>query len=525
MSRKFWFGFIGLVALLSLVLIISRQLGRPAVQPADNLINDQQPAGQPGVDLTNSTSVNPVLAQAQPAIKLPTDSEFMVVGGSATATIRFIEGSIKPLDVHVGDTQHFRIVVTSPNGIKRVVAEIETDNGIHEVELTREGLVGIMDTYPNPYVVNPQDNTLQILSQSQLAQARLDEQKRDLARQKTNQANAAAGQREVWTGSWVVNDVHNKTYFTNFIAYDSAGNQDKLTMTWSDKCDIPLGGDWRLTDYLASTTCEISNTTDGVDNGNVILDGDQRVLNLQAAGNFIWNPGYSVIFRGGRLVLAANRASQLKQSYLYVQDQDHDLYSLPTALNSQTSSDSTTPPTGYTRRKDLINTTDCCDNNSQARPNTDIYYSYSFTNQVTSSLNYDWDCNGEVEVNPMFNKACDSPVSLASLTYYYIYSYCDSDYGGYDQRSCCTGGGGGPQTRGYDFWKIRPVSAAPVPCCDPYPETEITGCKYSYNLTTITSSSCGQNRNLAWESNYSTSSQCTPQTIYYNFTNAPVKCK
>jgi hypothetical protein len=40
MSRKFWFGFIGLVALLSLVLIISRQLGRPAVHPADNLIND-----------------------------------------------------------------------------------------------------------------------------------------------------------------------------------------------------------------------------------------------------------------------------------------------------------------------------------------------------------------------------------------------------------------------------------------------------------------------------------------------------
>ena len=200
MLRKFWFVLIGLVAFSSIALIISWQFSRPATGPKDNLVKEQPPAIQSAADLPTATSASPLLAQVQPAIKLPSESEFMVSGGSATATIRFIEGSIKPLDVHVGDTQNFRIVVMSPNGIKRVIAEIETDNGIHEVELAREGLISILDTYPNPYVVNPNDNTLQILNQDQLAQARLEEHQRELAQQKANQANAAAGQREVWTG-------------------------------------------------------------------------------------------------------------------------------------------------------------------------------------------------------------------------------------------------------------------------------------------------------------------------------------
>ncbi|MFA5471897.1 MAG: hypothetical protein WC219_07635, partial [Acholeplasmataceae bacterium] len=155
MKHKFWFGSIGLIVFLSVVLITSWQFSRRATRPADNLSNNQPIVNQSEPDLSTATSVSPMLAQAEPAIKLPQDSEFMVSGGSATATIRFIEGSIKPLDVHVGNTQNFRIVVTSPNGIKRVVAEIETDNGIFEVELTREGLISILDTYPNPYTVNP----------------------------------------------------------------------------------------------------------------------------------------------------------------------------------------------------------------------------------------------------------------------------------------------------------------------------------------------------------------------------------
>ncbi len=518
MSRKFWFGFIGLVALLSLVLIISRQLGRPAVQPADNLINDQQSAGQPGADLTNSTSVNPVLAQAQPAIKLPTDSEFMVVGGSATATIRFIEGSIKPLDVHVGDTQHFRIVVTSPNGIKRVVAEIETDNGIHEVELTREGLVGIMDTYPNPYVVNPQDNTLQILSQSQLAQARLDEQKRDLARQKTNQANAAAGQREVWTGSWVVNDVHNKTYFTNFIAYDSAGNQDKLTMTWSDLCGIPLSGSW--TSDSTASGCTISmNYTDGVDNGTATL-AQYKNLNLSTGATFVWNPGQSVVFDGGKLILAANRASQLKQSYLYVHDRDQDRYSLPAALSAQTSSDSAIQ--NYTRRNNLLNqpdegVADCNDQNEDVLPGTLYYYTATFTNEVHPDLVYDWNCNGTVELNPDTSLVVNSGTSF--LDEGYIYRTCK----GFDIGGCCGVTQSKPDNllaQNYDWHFVHPVRAEVQSCCE-----GLSGIAGYHSTVPLSTSSCGTTQNVAWKAYYYKTSGCKDDsTTYYNQTSAQVSC-
>jgi len=525
MKRKFWFGSIGLVALLSVALIISWQFSHRLLGSANNPSNDQSAISQSAPDLSLATSVSPMLAQVRPAVKLPQDSEFIVSGGSATATIRFIEGSIKPLDVHVGNTQNFRIVVISPNGIKRVVAEIETDNGINKVELTREGLVGVMDTYPNPYTVNPQDNTLKILDQDQLVQARLNEHQRELAQQKTNQANAAAGQREVWTGSWVVKDVHDKTYFTNFIAYDSAGNQEKLTMTWSDLCNIPLGGNWHLSQYTASNTCAVISTVDGVDNGDIYIDGG-KTLNLQAAGNFFWTPGKNVFFQTGQLILAANKASQLSQGYLYVRDADNDWHSAPTALSIQTSTNSTTTPAGYRRRSILISTNDCNDDNAQVVPGNTIYRSTPFANEITTTpavFNYDWDCDGSVVVNPNFNQACDSPTTINK----YNFKSCT----GFDIGGCCGSGGSGgdcsgpecTQARGYNFWSVKSANADDVGCCDGL--QPLYGCSVSA-LVTISNSSCGQNRNIAWRTSYSNNVGCSGTTYdFYKYNYGGVGCK
>lgn len=425
MKRKFWFGSLGLMVFLSLALMINWRFGHQLLTPADSLPNNQLTVSQSETDLPIATSVSPMLAQAQPAIKLSQDSDFMVSGGSATATIRFIEGSIKPLDVHVGDTQNFRIVVTSPSGIKRVVAEIETDNGIHEVELTREGLVGILDTYPNPYTVNPQDNTLQVLSQNQLAQARLSEHRRELAQTKTSQANAAAGQREVWIGSWVVNDVHNKTYFTNFIAYDSAGNQEKLTMTWSDLCDIPLSGGWSSASTVSG--CVIPNNyIDGVENGNVTLV-ENKNLTLSSGATFVWNTLNKIDFAGGSLILAASNQSKLKQGELYVLDADNDWHSLPTALGAQT----TTHSANYRRRSALISTNDCNDNNNQVVPDSVVFGSTPFVNVVNPTLTYDYNCNGIEERE--YSHRCIS----SSWWNYNLNSQCISP----DWASCCVTSG------------------------------------------------------------------------------------
>lgn len=524
MQRKFWFGSIGLIVFLSVVLIISWQFSRRATGPVNNLSNNQPIVNQLESDLPTATSVSPLLAQAQPAIKLPQDSEFMVSGGSATATIRFIEGSIKPLDVHVGDTQNFRIVVTSPNGIKRVVAEIETDNGIFEVELTREGLISILDTYPNPYTVNPQDNTLKILNQDQLVQARLNEHRRDLAQQHNNQANAATGQREVWTGSWLVKDTHDKAYFTNFVAYDSAGNQERMTMTWTDLCLIPLGGNWDMSNYPTST-CSVASTVDGVDNGDIFITAG-KTLNLQAAGNFIWNPGNSVHFDGGQLILAANKASQLSQGYLYAPDADNDWHSAPTALSIQTSTNSTTTPAGYRRRSTLISTNDCNDDNAQVVPGNAIYHSTSFANQITTTpavFNYDWDCDGSVVVNPSYNKACDRSTTIEK---YNVKSCTGFDIGG-----CCGSGGSGggcsgpecTQVRGYNFWSVKSANADDVACCDGL--KLLNGCT-PYNLTLIDNSYCGQNRNIAWRTSYSNIDGCAGTKYdFYRYIYGAVGCK
>ncbi|HQB51107.1 MAG TPA: hypothetical protein PLT32_02720 [bacterium] len=252
------------------------------------------------------------LARVQEKMAIPHDAEFMISGGSPTSSIRFFEGSIKPLDVHVGDTQDFRIVVASDNGIKRVVAEIETDFGYDYVELKKDSVISILDTIPNPYTVNPKDNTLKILNDTELAQARNDEYKKELARKKSNQANASLGQREVWIGSWLVNKVHDKVYHTNFIAYDSAGNEEKLTMTWSDKCGIPLVGSWTSAITYSGCIIDAGQPVEGVAKGNVTL-ANNKSLNLAAGTTFLWNHNYSVIFSGGSLVLAPGKTSQLKQ--------------------------------------------------------------------------------------------------------------------------------------------------------------------------------------------------------------------
>jgi hypothetical protein len=520
---------IGLIILLGLIILVGWQINHRLVAPSAGLSNKQPVVNsQVESDLSLTPTTSPLLSQVQPTIKLPQDSEFMVSGGSPTSTIRFIEGSIKPLDVHVGDTQNFRIVILSTNGIKRVVAEIETDKDINEVELVREGLVGIMDTYPNPYAVNPKDNTLMILDQNQLAQARFIEQQRGVAQQKNNQANAAANQREVWIGSWVVKDTHAETYFTNFIAYDSVDNQEKMTMTWSDLCSIELGGNWTSDDTDNGCTLE-ANKIDGVDDGDVILVTGKN-LNL-AAGNitFAWSPEHSIYFYGGQLFFAADHSSQLTKKELYVIDDDNDLYMPGGALNNQT----TTMASGYGRRSTMLNTSttpyyyDCADtglNADAAFPGSDIYRSDTFTNTVSSTLNYDWNCDGEHEVEQASEVACNSTSTFQG---FYL-----SDCVGYDMSECCEG----YVTKAFPTLPLKNINnlihnlyfnkvaqADIVSCC----ADSISTIGLCVGSSTITNVDCGQPKNIRWEGSYSDEAGCDTGGLhsYYNYEHVTISCR
>ncbi len=530
MSRKTQLSLIA-VALVALSLGSFWYLNRNSLKPAPT-----QPVA-PATNLEQANSNTPVNQEAEPArevalaktkekVPLSENAEFTISGGSPTSTIRFYEGAITPLDVHVGDTQDFRIVVSSDNGIKRVVAEIETDFGYDYVELKKDRVISILDTIPNPYTVNPKDNTLKILNETELARARNDEYQKELARKKSNQANASLGQREVWIGSWLVNKVHDKVYHTNFIAYDSAGNQEKLTMTWSDLCAIPLSGNWSTVDNDSHCTIT-TGKVDGVANGTVTIAYGYN-LTLPLNSTFLWYTGKSVVFAGGSLIV--NTGGQMKQvSAIYVKDADNDHHMAPGALGSTQTS---TQPAGWYPRVLMLSENDCNDNNGGVSPGTAVYHTTQMTNNVNPALVYDWDCSGSYDINPLDAKYCTSPAYISGST---SYVYTQRSCSGYDIGGCCSGGGGGGPCTGpdcsisrlRDLWSIRIAKAADTACCDLYPVQlkSIYGCP-GLNVASTPTSFCGLSKSIAYSSTYSTNSSCTaPVTSYYKVLTGYVGCK
>ena len=526
MKRSTYLIIFGLIICAGLIGFINWQNNHRALPQVavPSMSSSSEPAIVTGPSLEDTKEVATALpvGQAKRQVTLPQDSEFIVSGNTASSGIRFIEGSIKPLDVHVGDTQNFRIVVTSPNGIKRVVAEIETDKGINEVELTREGMISILDTHPNPYVVSPKDNSLQILSDKELAQAREKEYEQELASKNGDKVNAAQGEKEVWTGSWVVRDTHNKNYITTFVAYDSAGNSEKMSLAWSDLCEIPLSGNWSTASTVDGCTIDTAST-DGVENGNVEIK-EGKNLNISNGANFVWNDGKAITIRQGAKI-TINTGAKLVQAYLYVPDNDNDRHSLPWALGQQIYSVGTSTPSGYNRRNIIRGLNDCCDNNSAAVPGAAVYHSSTFTNQVITSsplFGFDWDCNGNVEVRSTQSKFCQS-VDPIPVGYIYRHQNCNIEYE--KGRGCCTDDGGGGGGISYRDGKqllslISLAQAMPNECCEPWGSFD--GCSYVYNVPT---SACGTSKYIAWSSGYADNRNCDSYVPYYYAQNMPVTCK
>jgi len=168
-------------------------------------------------------SENTAVQERKPS-PLPKGNWPFIVASAQGIYPKFIEGSINPPDVHVGDIQKFRIVVQSPSGVKSVTAEIETDKDTATVALAR-------------------------------------------------------GENEVWEGEWTVRDTHEITYHTTFVAEDNGGNKNQMTIAWSDVCSILFSGDWTM-----SSNCTISST-EGVDSGNVTLSAGTLTLNAAFGWN------------------------------------------------------------------------------------------------------------------------------------------------------------------------------------------------------------------------------------------------
>ena len=217
---------------------------------------------------------------------------------------RFIKAVIDPLDVRVGDTQTMEVELEDIEApIVSVAAHIETDTG----------------------------TTTQMLA--------------------LKEGNASKG---TWGGSWIVHDTHSKTYRTIFVATNTKNETSSITLTWTDPCVPPMGGDWTL-----DGNCGISGVN-GLDNGNFTVS--TYTLTINAGATFVWNPGNSMNITNGAIAIADT--AQLKKTYLWMQEGDGDGYP---ANTTQSASD--TAPSGSHRRRyqvSTISSTDCNDGDVNA---------------------------------------------------------------------------------------------------------------------------------------------------------------
>ncbi|MBI2661435.1 hypothetical protein HYX09_04175 [Candidatus Woesearchaeota archaeon] len=177
---------------------------------------------------------------------------------------QFLEVTIDPLDVHVGDNQTMSVWIRDQEApITQITAAVETDTGIRTYLLT------LIDG--------------------------------------TNQDGT-------WTGSWIVRDTHSREYTTNFTAKNSLGEISSTVLTWSDPCAPPTYGAWTLDD-----NCGISGVQ-GVENGSTTIAG--YTMSVHAGGIFVWNHGQSIQVTTGAIALADG--AQLRQSYIWMSDYDRD---------------------------------------------------------------------------------------------------------------------------------------------------------------------------------------------------------
>ena len=261
------------------------------------------------------------------------DKADFTVSSAPGAKITFIEGKIDPLKVHPGDTQNMRIVVKADNGVKSVIANIETDNGINKVELKKTGVVSVKDLNPLAFTYPvDKNNQIQILS-PQEAQAYQQKVIASETDSMFNSAQASTGEREVWEGSWLVKDTSVKEYNTTFVATDSQGNQDKLVLAWSDPCKDNTGAFWRpnagdfTTAGKGDGSCDIASVY-GIDNGNLtIAAGDHITLNDNAA--LVFNTNKSITIQSGgsiNIISSGGTKGMFTKGYIWAPDADNDHY-------------------------------------------------------------------------------------------------------------------------------------------------------------------------------------------------------
>lgn len=251
---------------------------------------------------------------------------------SAETYPKFVIGFINPLDVKVGDTQKMMIAINGDQPVSRVWAEIETDTGTRIVDLRLDATstVSYSDLMKQRYIVDQKGNL--IINKG-------DSEWKRVVDSIVNKASAADPVLQyTYVGEWKVVDTHTKTYHTKFVAQDSSGRSDAMTLAWSDPvCDFDSAGN-----LLGS--CNATNTTEGPDK-SLSLSGN--TVTLGSGGILAFPPGGSISIGTGNLSLGGG---SIQKKYLCMADNDNDGFIGNVALITSDSSSCT----GYQKRESNV---------------------------------------------------------------------------------------------------------------------------------------------------------------------------
>jgi len=256
--------------------------------------------------------------------------------GSSGETVlpEFRRAIVDPLDVLPGHNQTFTVHIYSPHSIVNVTSVTELDNSTSNLNFEK------IDEY---------------------------EENNEII--------------EVFSVTWIVNDTHAIEYKTNITAIDSEGNQNSITLTWTDSCQslITHGGPVTISQNCAIGVGDVS----GLDGGILTIASGVSVT-LNTASILVFNQGQSIVVDGTIYVNIFGDGT-IKKAYLFSGDYDGDNYASSALIYST----NPTPPANYMRAKDSLGE-DCCDYNANAKPGQTSYF---FTAMTAPCSGHDYNCD------------------------------------------------------------------------------------------------------------------------------------
>lgn len=336
--------FIGILAVAALVVLFVWY--KPALLPGEVAAPDDGAAENAVLDSSAEISGREII--------IPSGRQEYQVMQTEDRWPKILEAVIDPPDVHVGDTQRLEIVVQSRAPISKVEAHIETDNDTVVLPLELVGEVSDAELLPQRYAVLD-NGAVVILSKedkqyganrTKIAHAQeqplgvVDEEEPNLPKLK-------------YAGEWVVRDTHETTYHTTFVVKDVSGNENSITIAWTDFCGIPTFGGGPI----SIGNCTVS-ALEGVSGGTATITG---TLTLDAP--FTWDPGLSIVLSGSGNIILNSASAYLTQAYLFLPDTDNDFVQGTLSSTSLTTSTSV-GIAGKIRRVNASSVNDCNDNNA-----------------------------------------------------------------------------------------------------------------------------------------------------------------